>query len=118
RDVPVEELQRAADALLSQERVEVSRMFKTGPRTFDVRTAVVSLGTEASERPDCAILRMVVRHTTPAVRPDDVLTALRAVAELAPPTPPLVTRLAQGPLHTATARVADPLAADLDDDGA
>ena len=25
----------------------------------------------------CAILRMVVRHTVPAVRPDDVLTALR-----------------------------------------
>jgi radical SAM-linked protein len=118
RDVPVEELQRAADRLLALERVEVSRMFKTGPRTFDVRSAVVSLGTEASPRPDCAILRMVVRHTTPAVRPDDVLTALRAVAELAPPTPPLVTRLAQGPLHTATARVADPLAADLDDDGA
>jgi hypothetical protein len=29
-----------------------------------------------------------------------------------------VTRLAQGPLNTATARVADPLAADLNDDGA
>ncbi|MGZ6764581.1 MAG: hypothetical protein ACXVEH_14440, partial [Nocardioides sp.] len=67
---------------------------------------------------DCAILRVVVRHTTPAVRPDDVLTALRAVSALAPPTPPLVTRLAQGPLHTATAGVADPLAADEYVDGA
>ena len=76
--------------------------------------AVVS----ASETPDCAILRVVVRHTTPAVRPDDVLTALRAVTELAPPTPPLVTRLAQGPLHSATAGVADPLAADQNDAGA
>ena len=58
---------------------------------------------------DCAILRMVVRHTTPAVRPDDILTALREIAELQPPRPPLVTRLAQGPLDTATARVTDPL---------
>ena len=48
---------------------------------------------------------------------DSVLTALRAVTELAPPTPPLVTRLAQGPLQTATAGVADPLAADKDDAG-
>ena len=118
RGVPAGTLQAAADALLARERAEVTRMFKTGPKTFDVRAAVVSMGADASDGPDCAILRVVVRHTTPAVRPDDVLTALRAVAELAPPTPPLVTRLAQGPLNTATARVADPLAADLNDDGA
>ena len=35
---------------------------------------------------DCAILRMVVRHTTPA-RPDDILTALREIAEARPPRP-------------------------------
>jgi radical SAM-linked protein len=110
--VPVEVLERAAGVLLAQERAEVTRMFKTGPKTFDVRSAVVSLTSTASEREGCAILRVVVRHTTPAVRPDDVLTALRAVTELAPPTPPLVTRLAQGPLQAATAGVADPLAAD------
>jgi hypothetical protein len=45
-----------------------------------------------------AILRMVVRHLTPAVRPDDILTALRRVAGLVPSAPPLVTRLVQGPL--------------------
>jgi radical SAM-linked protein len=112
------ELQRAADQLLALERVEVTRTFKTGPRTFDVRSAVVSMTTEASARPDCAILRVVVRHTTPAVRPDDVLTALRAATELTPPAPPLVTRLAQGPLRPATAGVADPLAADEGGDGA
>ncbi len=117
RGVGVQVVQAAADELLSRDRVEVSRTFKTGPRTFDVRSAVVSLDVRASERADCAILRVVVRHTTPAVRPDDVLTALRAVAELAPPTPPLVTRLAQGPLHPATAGVADPLAADENVDG-
>ena len=118
RGLGAEELQRAGDVLLAQERVDVTRMFKTGAKTFDVRSAVVSLGVEASPRPDCAILRVVVRHTTPAVRPDDILTALRAATDLEPPTPPLVTRLAQGPLQTATAGVADPLAADQDDDGA
>jgi len=43
----------------------------------------------------CAIIDMVVRHTTPAVRPDDVLTALRQAA-LSTPITPVVTRLAQG----------------------
>jgi len=51
------------------------------------------------------------------VRPDDVLTALQSVSALAPPTPPLVTRLAQGPLQIATATVTDPLVADQDIDG-
>ena len=115
--VTAEQLQQAADQLLALERVEVTRTFKTGPKTFDVRSAVVSMTTAQSGRPDCAILRVVVRHTTPAVRPDDILTALRAATELTPPTPPLVTRLAQGPLRPATAGVADPLAADKDDDG-
>ena len=118
RGVEPGELRHAVDQLLALERAEVTRTFKTGPKTFDVRSAVVSMDVTASPRPDCAILRLVVRHTTPAVRPDDVLTALRAATELAPPTPPLVTRLAQGPLRPATAGVADPLAADKDDDGA
>jgi len=65
----------------------------------------------------CAILRLVVRHTTPAVRPDDVLVALRAQASLAPPSPPRMTRLAQGPLTPDGGAVADPLAADQGVDG-
>lgn len=55
---------------------------------------------------------MVVRHMTPAVRPDDVLTGLRQVADLAPPSPPMVTRLAQGPLDESTGELTDPLASD------
>jgi hypothetical protein len=47
---------------------------------------------------DCAILRMVVLHTAPAVRPDDVLTALREQHGLVPSSPPITTRLAQGSL--------------------
>jgi radical SAM-linked protein len=119
--LPVEALGAAVDALLARETAEVTRVTKSGPRTFDVRGAIVSARTgspadTAADVPaslaiaaDCAILRMVVRHTTPAVRPDDILTALREIAELQPPRPPLVTRLAQGPLDTATARVTDPL---------
>jgi radical SAM-linked protein len=118
RGVALAELRSAVEALLARERVEVTRTLKTGPRTFDVRSALVSVDTSTSPDPDCAILRVVVRHTTPAVRPDDVLTALRAVTELAPPAPPLVTRLAQGPLHGARVGVADPLAADKDAAGA
>jgi radical SAM-linked protein len=117
RGMPVASLSRASRLLLDSERVEVTRVMKNGPRTFDVRGAVVSLDASQSADGACAILRLVVRHTTPTVRPDDVLTALQSVAALTPPTPPLVTRLAQGPLHMASATVTDPLAADQDVDG-
>ena len=43
RGVTAEQLQQAADQLLALERVEVTRTFKTGPKTFDVRSAVVSM---------------------------------------------------------------------------
>jgi radical SAM-linked protein len=117
RGMPVGSLSHATERLLAEERVEVTRIMKNGPRTFDVRGAVVSLDVSPSADGRCAILRAVVRHTTPTVRPDDVLSALLSVAALTPPSPPLVTRLAQGPLHTVTATVTDPLAADLDVDG-
>jgi radical SAM-linked protein len=124
--LPLDVLAGAVDALLARQVAEVTRVTKSGPRTFDVRGAIVTARTgRASDLTgddtaaavvaslaipaDCAILRMVVRHTTPAVRPDDILTALRETADLQPPRPPLVTRLAQGPLDTATARVTDPL---------
>jgi radical SAM-linked protein len=57
----------------------------------------------------CATMTMVVRHVSPVVRPDDVLTGLRLVAGFTPPVPPVATRLAQGPLD-AGGRLADPLA--------
>ncbi len=108
------ELEEAVAAYLALDVAEATRTFKTGPRTFDTRGAVVALETRGVDEQGCAILRMVVRHTTPSVRPDDILTALRAVTGYSPPVPPLVTRLAQGPLIDATAGVADPLAADKD----
>lgn len=119
-------LDRAVAAFLAAERVEVQRMTKNGLRTFDARSAVVSLQTvsagetvgvdarvdDPSPDPQCAILDLVVRHVTPAVRPDDVLTGLRLVADLVPPSPPVVTRLAQGPLDEETGLVGDPLVDD------
>ena len=119
--VPLEVLEAAVAALMERDTAEVTRLTKSGPRTFDVRGAIVAarvlspgdaLGDTVTTHEvgtDCAILRMVVRHTTPAVRPDDILTALREIADLQPPRPPLVTRLAQGPLDTVNVRVTDPL---------
>jgi radical SAM-linked protein len=116
----------AVAAFLAVDRVEVTRMTKNGLRTFDARAAVVAL--EASPEPragdaidagsePCAILRLVVRHVTPAVRPDDVLAGLASIGDLAPPSTPAVTRLAQGPLDESAGTVSDPLAPDRGDVG-
>jgi radical SAM-linked protein len=116
----------AVAAFLAVDRVEVTRMTKNGLRTFDARAAVVALeagpdphaghATAAGTEP-CAILRLVVRHVTPAVRPDDVLAGLASIGDLAPPSTPAVTRLAQGPLDEAAGTVSDPLAPDRGDVG-
>jgi radical SAM-linked protein len=106
----------AVRTFLAAETVEVERMMKSGLRRFDARAAVLSLtvqerGDRSSGGP-CAILHLVVRHEIPSVRPDDVLTALRLEADLVPPSPPVVTRRAQGPLDEETVSVSDPLAPD------
>lgn len=105
------ELERAVAGFLAQEAVEVSRMFKRGLKSFDARGPVLSARTDVDER-GCAILTMVVRHTTPAVRPDDVLSAITAATSFAPPRSPQATRLAQGLWSSETESVADPLATD------
>lgn len=106
-----DEAAAAAEAFLAQDSVEVERLTSKGMRRMDARAAVVSIQADwrpADERnAGYAILRMVVRHLTPAVRPDDILTALRRVAGLVPSSPPVVTRLVQGPL-VAVAAGADP----------
>ena len=100
-----EVVQAAASTFLAAETAPIQRRIKDGTRTVDARSAVVSLRVTTA---DCAILEVVVRHLTPAVRPDDVLAALREIADLVPPSPPLVTRTAQGPLAD-DGRIADPL---------
>jgi radical SAM-linked protein len=113
-------LRRAADAFRAAPEVLVERMTKQGKRTFDARHAVNSIDViERTGAPSevmgapCAILELVVRQVTPSVRPDDVLSGLRVVADLEPPVPPKATRLAQGTL-TAQGEIVDPLEADRD----
>lgn len=115
--VTVEDAEKAVSAFNEAETVEVQRRTKNGVRSFDARSAVVDLQAldQQPDRPGvkaCAILRLVVRHVTPAVRPDDVLSGLRVVADLAPPVPAAVTRLAQGLFDEESGTVTDPLAPD------
>ena len=118
--VSVEESERAVAAFLATDVVEVERLTKDGRRRLDARGPVVAItvtgegppgGSDQDATSHCAILDVVVRQATPAVRPDDVLAALRVVVGLAPPAPPRATRLAQGRLDD-TGRLADPLEAD------
>ena len=105
----------AREAFWAADSVEVERRTKSGLRRFDAREPVVWMDAQPEAVGGCAILEVVVRHVTLSVRPDDVLAALRQVADLAPPVPPRVTRLAQGPLDPATYAVGDPFAPDRRD---
>ena len=105
--------QRAVADFLTLGEAPVERLTDKGVRRLDARAAVVEMnvvemgptaadpdGGQRAAAPgyeDCAILRMVVLHTAPAVRPEDVLTALREQAGIVPSSPPMTTRLAQGP---------------------
>jgi len=102
--------ERAVAGFLTLSEAPVERLTDKGVRRLDARAAVVTLdvlqpadrdgGSRAAVTgvQDCAILRMVVRHMAPAVRPDDELTALREQHGLVPSSPPMTTRLAQGSL--------------------
>ncbi|WP_112275659.1 TIGR03936 family radical SAM-associated protein [Lentzea terrae] len=119
--VEPERLAAAVGDFLALERVEVERQTKDGKRIIDVRPAVVSAQVEprssdaghdeAGLSQPCGILMTVVRQVTPTVRPDDVLNALRVVADLVPPVPARATRMAQGRLD-GEGRLVDPLQQD------
>jgi radical SAM-linked protein len=109
--------QRAVAGFLALGEAPVERLTDKGVRRLDARAAVVEMNvvemaqTDQSAtadldgglhaavtgQEDCAILQMVVLHTAPAVRPDDVVTALREQDDIVPSSPPMTTRLAQGP---------------------
>ena len=103
------ELEAAVAEFLARDVVTVAKRTKNGMKDIDARASVASAS--AGEEAGCAILHMVVRQLTPAVRPDDVLAALAAVADLRPPLPPRAVRAAQGRLDD-TGTVADPLGPD------
>jgi radical SAM-linked protein len=107
----------AVAGFLAMAQAPVERLTDKGVRRMDARAAVTEMAVlDPSDEPadalgagddracrrvavtkteDCAILRMVVLHMAPAVRPEDVLSALSAEQGLVPSSPPLTTRLAQ-----------------------
>jgi radical SAM-linked protein len=103
------ELAAAVAAFLARDEVTVAKRTKNGLRDVDARGPVASAA--AAGTAGCAILTMVVRQVTPAVRPDDVVAALAAVADLRPPSPPRAVREAQGRLDD-SGGVLDPLGPD------
>ena len=109
--LPEEEVAAAVATYLALDAVPVERMTKKGLRHFDSREPVVALTVGPHEAgPGWSELDLTLRHGVPAVRPDDVLSGLATVAGLRPVSPPLLTRLRQGPLDPATGEVGDPLA--------
>ncbi|RYB95256.1 DUF2344 domain-containing protein [Nocardioides oleivorans] len=89
----------AVASFLAADEALVERMTKKGMREFDARGAVIALEVlPAAPAPGRTSIDVVLRHGTPAVRPDDVLRGLEAVAGLTAGEAPLMTRLAQGPL--------------------
>ena len=104
----------AVEKFLALEHAPVERLTSKGLRRMDARSAVVTLDVSGADKDnsvaddsavirdavhsEATVLRMVVRHTAPAVRPDDVLAALREVSDVIPAAPPLMMRLAQGSL--------------------
>ncbi len=122
--VSTPQLHDAVGQLLAASSASVERVTKDGRKTIDVRAALVSAAIADADEvalrvssPDpsvaCAILEVVVRQTTPVVRPDDVVAALSSVAGLPAPISSLVTRTAQGRLME-DGSIVDPLAADRD----
>ena len=99
----------AVASFLATGSVLVERMTKKGLREFDCRAAVVR-ATVAPAEPVGSVVDVVLRHTVPSVRPDDVLTGLGRQSGLVPAGVPLLTRTAQGPLDEDRETVGDPLA--------
>ena len=114
-EVQVEDAKAAVSKFLDLEEVIVERMMKRGLRSINTRAAVIRLAVEEDTDEDgYAILDLVVRHDTPSVRPDDVITGLRNLCGLPIEKAPLATRSSQGPLDEQTGSVGDPLATGRD----
>ncbi len=97
-------LERAVGTFLAQATAPVERMTKAGLRSFDARGAVLSLAAEPEA------LALVLAHTVPLVRPDDVVTALsRSDPDWRPSQPPRLTRLQQGTLLDGGLEIVEPL---------
>lgn len=93
--VTAEAAERAVATFLALAQAPVERLTDKGVRRLDARGAVVALTVSRcggmTDDDDSVIIRMVILHQSPAVRPEDVLTALGSVADAT-----LTTRLEQG----------------------
>lgn len=98
-----EDLTKVVEAFLAETSVVVERVTGKGRRELDARDAVLRMEAD----PDDAVLHLVLRHLTPVVRPDDVMTGMRSVAAL-PDVPALATRLEQGIWDEAAGTVTPP----------
>jgi radical SAM-linked protein len=113
RGLSADSVRDAVDVLLSDPPVVFSRVTKSGRKDVDLAAPWLShevLSGKPTLGESCAILRVVVRHVIPAVRPDDVLAVLVERTDLAAPSSALITRLAQGPLLESSGMPGDPLA--------
>ncbi|HEX6576844.1 MAG TPA: TIGR03936 family radical SAM-associated protein [Jiangellaceae bacterium] len=99
-------LAAAVAKFLAAGSVEVSRVTKNGSRVLDARAAVVRLEVDIDRDAGIPVLLAAIRHLTPTVRPDDLVTALGRLGAGPPGQPYVSTRLTQGPLDEAT--VGDP----------
>ena len=99
----------AWQAVREAEAVPVQRLMKQGLRTIDVRPALVAA--RSSTRGPGRRARADGGQRDAAVRPAEILVALRELGGLAAGDPARATRLAQGPLGEEGA-VGDPLDAD------
>ncbi len=90
-----DQLSTAVEAFLRADQSIVRRMTKSGVREFDARAATHRLRHPAGD--DEGSIEVVLAHTTPLVRPEDVVAALRELQpDLNTGKPALTTRLNQG----------------------
>jgi radical SAM-linked protein len=100
--------ERAAAAFLALAQAPVERLTDKGVRKLDARAATLALqvGRRGNVTDDegCVTIRMVILHQSPAVRPDDVLTALRMQEPGFAAQGALTTRLEQGSAEALTGK--------------
>lgn len=101
-------VETAVSTFLAQSEVLVERMMKKGLRTLDAREAVLSMRT-LSDDAGGSVLEVLLRHGTPSIRPDDVLTGLRDIGGLVIERTAVATRMEQGSLDEADKIITDPL---------
>lgn len=101
--VPAEELASAVERMHARAPVTIQRVTKSGRREVDVTGSWVRA--EIGE----GSLDVLVRHGTPAVRPEDLVAALDLPAVRSRKVQAVCTRLAQGELQGEPPDIADPL---------